>query len=181
METFAKLFERFLVLFFPRRAWPISDHAASPGKAYPGIPGMGGKLRPQPAVNPPDLRTFLRNGLFRLTADKVAYIFGVRVIKRLRGKLHSVLEKLDHGHHVMRIYCKNLVGRMYEKFSTFLGVEVCVNRMKHLGLRPSYFPAQNSINLRMKFELGDRRHDRCVGGGGICLKCREIGPGNRGI
>jgi hypothetical protein len=73
-------------------------------------------------------------GLFRLAADKVAYIFGVRVTKRLRGKLHSVLEKLDHGHHVLRIYCKNLVGRMYEKFSTFLRVEVCVNRMKDLSL-----------------------------------------------
>jgi len=73
-------------------------------------------------------------GLFRLAADKVAYIFGVRITKRLRGKLHSVLEKLDHGHHVLRIYCKNLVGRMYEKFSTFLRVEVCVNRMKDLGL-----------------------------------------------
>jgi hypothetical protein len=73
-------------------------------------------------------------GLFRLAADKVAYIFGVRITKRLRGKLYSVLEKLDHGHHVMRIYCKNLVGRMYEKFSTFLRVEVCVNRMKDLGL-----------------------------------------------
>jgi len=59
-------------------------------------------------------------GLFRLAADKVAYIFGVRVSKRLHGKLYSVLEKLDHGHHVLRIYCKNLVGRMYEKFSTFL-------------------------------------------------------------
>ena len=64
----------------------------------------------------------------------MAYIFGVRVTKRLRRKLYSVLEKLDHGHHVMRIYCKNLVGRMYEKFSTFLRVEVCVNRMKDLGL-----------------------------------------------
>lgn len=73
-------------------------------------------------------------GLLRLAADKVAYIFGVRVTRRLRGKLHSVLEKLDHGHHVLRIYCKNLVGRMYEKFSTFLRVEVCVNRMKDLGL-----------------------------------------------
>jgi len=73
-------------------------------------------------------------GLFRLAADKVAYSFGVRVSKRLRGKLHSVLEELAHGHHVLRIYCKNLVGRMYEKFSTFLRVEVCVNRMKDLGL-----------------------------------------------
>jgi hypothetical protein len=73
-------------------------------------------------------------GLFRLAADKVAHIFGVYLTKRLRGKLYSVLEKLDRGHHVMRIYCKNLVGRMYEKFSTFLRVEVCVNRMKDLGL-----------------------------------------------
>ncbi len=73
-------------------------------------------------------------GLFRLSADKVAYIFGVRITKRLRGKLYSALEKLDHGHHVLRIYCKNLLGRMYEKFSTFLRIEVCVNRMKDLGL-----------------------------------------------
>jgi hypothetical protein len=73
-------------------------------------------------------------GLFRLTADNVAQVFGVRVNRRLRGKLHSVLEKLDHGHHILRIYCNNLVGRMYEKFSTFLRVEVCVNRMKDLGL-----------------------------------------------
>jgi hypothetical protein len=41
-------------------------------------------------------------GLLRLAADKVAYIFGVRVTKRLRGKLHSVLEKLDHGHHALQ-------------------------------------------------------------------------------
>jgi hypothetical protein len=54
-------------------------------------------------------------GLFRLSADKVAKIFGVRVTKRLRGKLYSVLEKLDHGHHVMRIYCKNLVGGTTEE------------------------------------------------------------------
>jgi hypothetical protein len=86
-------------------------------------------------------------GLFRLAADKVAYIFGVRVSKRLRGKLHSVLEKPDHGHHVLRTYCKNLVGRMYEKFSTFLRVEVCVNRMKDLGLNKGL---ENLERLRQK-------------------------------
>ena len=86
-------------------------------------------------------------GLFRLSADKVAYIFGVRVSKWLNGKLHSVLEKLDHGHHVMRIYCKKLVGRMYEKFSTFLRVEVCVNRMKDLGLNKGL---ENLGRLRQK-------------------------------
>jgi len=86
-------------------------------------------------------------GLFRLAADKVAYLFGVRVTKRLRGKLYSVLEKLDHGHHVLRIYCKNLVGRRYEKFSTFLRVEVCVNRMKDLGLNKGL---QNLDHLRQR-------------------------------
>ena len=73
-------------------------------------------------------------GLFCLTADKIAQIFGVRKHKRLRGKLHSLLERLDHGHHVLRIYCKNLVARLYEKFSTFLRVEICVNRLRDLGL-----------------------------------------------
>jgi hypothetical protein len=86
-------------------------------------------------------------GLFRLAADKVAYIFGVRATKRLRGKLHSALEKLDHEHHVLRVYCKNLVGRMYEKFSTFLRVEVCVNRMKDLGLNKGL---ENLERLRHK-------------------------------
>ena len=73
-------------------------------------------------------------GLFRLTADQIAQIFGVRKHKRMRGKLHSTLEKLDHGHHVLRIYCKSLVARMYEKFATFLRLEICVNRLKDLGL-----------------------------------------------
>jgi hypothetical protein len=86
-------------------------------------------------------------GLFGLAADKVAYIFGVRVTKRLRGKLHSVIEKLDHGHHVLRIYCKSLVARVYEKFSTFLRVEVCVNRMKDLGLNKGL---ENLERLRQK-------------------------------
>jgi hypothetical protein len=68
-------------------------------------------------------------GLLRLTADKVTQIFGVRKHKRRRGKLHSVLEKLDHGHHVLRIYCQSLVARMYEQFSTFLRMEICVNHL----------------------------------------------------
>jgi hypothetical protein len=86
-------------------------------------------------------------GVFRLTADKIAQIFGVRKHKRIRGKLHSMLEKLDHGHHVLRIYCKSLVARMYEKFSTFLRLEICVNRMKDLGLNKGL---ENLPALRQK-------------------------------
>ncbi len=73
-------------------------------------------------------------GVFRLTADKITQLFGIRKHKRIRGKLHSMLEKLDHGHHVLRVYGQSLVARMYEKFSTFLRLEICVNRLKDLGL-----------------------------------------------
>jgi len=73
-------------------------------------------------------------GLSCLTADQIAKIFGVRKHKRIRGKLYSMLEKLDHGHHVLRAYCKSLVARMYEKFPTYLRLEICVNRLKDLGL-----------------------------------------------
>ena len=86
-------------------------------------------------------------GVFRLTADAITQIFGVRKHKRLRGKLHSMLEKLDHGHHVLRVYCKSLVARMYEKFGTFLRIEVCVNRLKDLGLNKGL---ENLPALRQK-------------------------------
>jgi hypothetical protein len=39
-------------------------------------------------------------GVFRLSADQITQIFGFRKHKRLRGKFHSMLEKVDHGHHV---------------------------------------------------------------------------------
>src|SRR5216683_2554091 len=86
-------------------------------------------------------------GVFRLTADVITQIFGVRKHKRLRGKLHTMLEKVDHGHHVLRVYCKSLVARMYEKFGTFLRVEVCVNRLKDLGLNKGL---ENLPALRQK-------------------------------
>jgi hypothetical protein len=86
-------------------------------------------------------------GLFRLTADKIAQIFGVRKHKRIRGKMHSMLEKLDHGHHVLRIYGKSLLARMYEKFATFLRLEICVNRLKDLGMNKGL---ENLNALRQK-------------------------------
>src|SRR5207302_1928678 len=48
-------------------------------------------------------------GLFRLTADKLSQMFGFRLHKRLRGKLTTVLERMEHGHHVLRACAKNAV------------------------------------------------------------------------
>ena len=76
-------------------------------------------------------------GLFRLTADRLSQMFGFRLHKRLPGKLVTVLEKIDHGHHVLRACGKNAVLRMYEKFSTFLRLEVLSNNLKDFGLKKS--------------------------------------------
>jgi hypothetical protein len=73
-------------------------------------------------------------GLLRLSADRIAQVFGWRLHKRLPGKLTSVLEHTEHGHHVLRAYAKNAVMRMYEKFSTFLRLEALSNNLKDFGL-----------------------------------------------
>ena len=57
-------------------------------------------------------------GLWRLTANRISEIFGVRLTKRLRGKLGTVIEQIEHGHHVFRAYWKNAFLKQYEKFST---------------------------------------------------------------
>src|SRR5207248_11338937 len=46
----------------------------------------------------------------------------------------EMVEKVDQGRLVMRAYAEDAVARMYEKISTFVRVERCVNRMKDLRL-----------------------------------------------
>lgn len=76
-------------------------------------------------------------GLWRLLPDKITQIFGFRIHKRLPGKLQTVLEKVEHGHHVFRACGKNAVLRMYEKFTTFLRLETLSNNLKDFGLKKS--------------------------------------------
>jgi hypothetical protein len=76
-------------------------------------------------------------GLLRLTADKISQVFGFRLSRRTRGKLSTVLERLDHGHHVLRACAKNAVLRMYEKFSTFLRIEALSNNLRDFRLHKS--------------------------------------------
>ena len=76
-------------------------------------------------------------GLLRMIPDKITQIFGFRLHKNLRGKLQTVLEKIEHGHHVFRACGKNAVLRMYEKFTTFLRLEALSNNLKDFGLKKS--------------------------------------------
>jgi hypothetical protein len=74
-------------------------------------------------------------GLWRLTANRISEIFGVRLNKRLRGKLATVIEQIEHGHHVFRAYWKNAFLKQYEKFSRFLRNELCSNNLRDFGLK----------------------------------------------
>jgi hypothetical protein len=74
-------------------------------------------------------------GLWRLTAHRISEIFGVRLSKRLRGKLATLIEQIEHGHHVFRAYWKNSFLKQYEKFSRFLRNELCSNNLRDFGLK----------------------------------------------
>lgn len=74
-------------------------------------------------------------GLWRLTAHRISAIFGVRLNKRLRGKLATVIEQIEHGHHVFRAYWKNSFLKQYEKFSRYLRNELCSNNLRDFGLK----------------------------------------------
>jgi hypothetical protein len=76
-------------------------------------------------------------GLWRLTADKIATIFGTRInrSRRMRGKLATVIDQIEHGHHVFRAYFKHAFLKQYEKFSTFLRNELVSNNLNDFGLR----------------------------------------------
>lgn len=72
-------------------------------------------------------------GLWIMTSSKIAEIFGTRLNKKMKGKLQSVLEAIDHGHHVFRAYCRNSFVKQYEKYSTFLRNEVCSNNVRNFN------------------------------------------------
>jgi len=102
-------------------------------------------------------------GLWRLTANRISEIFRVRLNKRLRGKLATVIEQVEHGHHVFRAYWKNAFLKQYEKFSRFLRNELCSNNLRDFGLRKGL---DHLDAVRKRFQVIT---DRFAGFQGQCL------------
>src|SRR3989441_5421343 len=97
-------------------------------------------------------------GLWRLTAHRISEIFGVRLHKRLRGKLATIIEQIEHGHHVFRAYWKNALLRQYEKFSRFLRNELCSNNLRDFGLKKGL----NHLDaVRKRFQIITDRFADC--------------------
>jgi hypothetical protein len=87
-------------------------------------------------------------GLWLMTADKISEVFGTRITKQLHGKLHTTLERIEHGHHIFRAYFKHAFAKQYEKFATFLRNEVCSNNLADFGLRKGL---EHLGDVRQKF------------------------------
>jgi hypothetical protein len=97
-------------------------------------------------------------GLWRLTAHRISEIFGVRLSKRLRGKLATVIEQIEHGHHVFRAYWKNSFLKQYEKFSRFLRNELVSNNLCDFRLKKGL----NHLDaVRKRFQIITDRFADC--------------------
>jgi hypothetical protein len=93
-------------------------------------------------------------GLWRLTAHKISEIFGTRITRKMKGKLNTTMEQIEHGHHIFRAYCRNAFVKQYEKFSTFLRNEVCSNNLADFRLKKGL---DHLAAVRHKFlEVTDR-------------------------
>jgi hypothetical protein len=87
-------------------------------------------------------------GLWRLTAHKISEVFGVRLTGKLKGKLNTTLEQIEHGHHIFRAYFKHAFVKQYEKFSTFLRNEICSNNLSDFRLKKGL---EHLASVREKF------------------------------
>jgi hypothetical protein len=88
-------------------------------------------------------------GLWRLTAHKISEIFGQRLHRKISDKLATVIDQVEHGHHVFRAYFKHAFLKQYEKFCTFLRNELCSNNLRDFGLKKSL---DNLEAVREKFQ-----------------------------
>jgi len=89
-------------------------------------------------------------GLWRLTANRISQIFGVRLDKRLKGKLATVIDQIEHGHHVFRANWKHAFLKQYEKFSRFLRNELVSNNLHDFGLKKGL---DHLDAVRKKFQI----------------------------
>ena len=102
-------------------------------------------------------------GLWRLTANRIGEIFGVRLNKRLRGKLATVIDQIEHGNHVFRAYWKHAFLKQYEKYSRYLRNELCSNNLRDFGLKKGL---DHLDAARQKFQIVT---DRFAGFQAQCL------------
>ena len=73
--------------------------------------------------------------LWRMTGERIWRAFADRHCTRIRGKLQTTMEGVEHGRHVFRAYWKHAWVKQYEKYSTYLRNEVTSNNLADFRLR----------------------------------------------
>jgi hypothetical protein len=74
-------------------------------------------------------------GLLISSADRISKLFGMRITRRIKGKLQSVLDKRDVACPVIRYYFKNTFLRNYFKNLNLSRTECCTNNTYDLGVK----------------------------------------------
>ena len=77
--------------------------------------------------------------------------------------LATIIDQIEHGHHVFRAYWKNAFLKQYEKFSRFLRNELCSNNLRDFGLKKGL---DHLDAVRKRFQIIT---DHCAGFQTECL------------
>jgi len=72
--------------------------------------------------------------LWRMTGERIWRAFGRGHRDRIKGKLQTIMERIEHGQHVFRAYWKHAWVKQYEKYSTYLRNEVTSNNLRDFNL-----------------------------------------------
>ena len=64
----------------------------------------------------------------------------------MHGKLATVIDGIEHGHHVFRAYFKNAFLKQYEKFFTFLRKELVSNNLTDFRSRKDWTTSRRSAS-----------------------------------
>jgi hypothetical protein len=73
-------------------------------------------------------------GLWSMTGERIWRTFGRGHRDRIKGKLQTMMERIEHGQHVFRAYWKHAWVKQYEKYSTYLRNEVTSNNLRDFKL-----------------------------------------------
>jgi hypothetical protein len=74
-------------------------------------------------------------GLWSMTGERIWRAFGRGHRDRIRGKLQTIMERIEHGRHVFRAYWKHAWIKQYEKYARYLRNEVTSNNLRDFKLK----------------------------------------------
>jgi hypothetical protein len=76
-------------------------------------------------------------GLHSLSGARLVNLWGYRIHRRFSGKLQNVFEGVNRGTTIFRTFLKGSFLKLYQKFQTFLRIEIVINNLHQFRLGKS--------------------------------------------